>query len=188
MSRMMVCIDCGHMGLDGPKECVAPDTGEFAGENEFATQMVLKMGFVYTGCPKCESPNIFFQPVTASAEATQEEAEVYVDDMVDENEEDEILVEEQKVQAEAPKPVRQQKKKTRSRRRIDKDGKIVTEHIKDTTRPVDDGSDYEFKKGPPQKRKMYHRECKNPNCNRDFETKHSLQGYCDKCLKRCTGQ
>lgn len=199
MSRILVCIDCGTMGTTPPVECKAT-AEEIEGENEFAINMVERMGFVYLGCPACKSPNVFLQPVDSVTEAPLEEksqpqsvtiegesdADVYVGDMVDEDEEDEEVVE-------APKPtVRKKKKKKkkgqlRARRRIGADG-IETEYVEDTTVSTDDGvEDLEFKRGPPQPRKMYRRECKNPNCGRDFETKHSMVGYCPKCLKRFTG-
>lgn len=190
-SRMLVCIDCGQMGNEAAKQYTAP--AEVEGDNKFATQMVVKMGFMYLGCPVCKSPNLFLQPgtpVEAPAETTHddddEEEEIDVSDMVDEEDEGEEVAEE-------PKPVRKKKKKEkknkiRARRRIDADGEIKTEYVEDTSVDTDDGiENIEFKKGPPVPRKMYHRECKTPTCGKDFTTKHSYVGHCPKCLKRFTG-
>lgn len=189
MSRMLVCVDCGHMGSEAAKQYKAPV--EVEGDNEFATQMVVQMGFVYLGCPVCKSPNFFLQPGAPTLEAPTEttyddDEEIDVSDMVDEEEEEEEVAEE-------PKPVRKkkkkkEKKKTRTRRRIDADGEIKTEYVEDTSVDTDDGiENIEFKKGPPVPRKMYHRECKTPTCGKDFTTKHSYVGHCPKCLKRFTG-
>lgn len=187
-SRMLVCIDCGQMGNEAAKQYTAP--AEVEGDNEFATQMVVKMGFVYLGCPVCKSPNLFLQPGAPTLEAPTEttydddDVEIDVSDMVDEEDEEEEVVEE-------PKPVRKKKKKkknkVRARRRIGADGEMKTEYVEDTSVDTDDGIDVEFKKGPPVPRKMYHRECKTPTCGKDFTTKHSHVGHCPKCLKRFTG-
>lgn len=193
MSRMLVCVDCGQMENVAPVQYAAPD--EVEGDNKFTTQMVVKMGFVYLGCPVCKSPNVFLQPYesTAVEEAPAEttcdddDEDVDVSDMVDEDEEEEEV-------AETPKPVqkknkkKKQKSKVRARRRIGKDGKIQTEYVESTSVDTDDGIEQlEFKRGDPVPRKMYKRECKNPNCGRDFETKHSMIGYCPRCLKRFAG-
>jgi len=191
MSKMLVCVDCGHMGSEAANQYKAPK--EVEGDNEFATEMVVKMGFVYLGCPVCKSPNLFLQPGGAptSEEPTEtthddDDEEIDVSDMVDEEGEEEEVAEE-------PKPVRKKKKKkkkkVRSRLRISADGgEIKTEYVEDTSVDTNDGIEHiEFKKGAPVPRKMYHRECKTPGCGKDFETKHSMQGHCKRCLKRFTG-
>ena len=201
MSRTIVCVDCGHMGTTWPTEYKAP-AEDVSGENEFATKMVVQMGFAYLGCPTCKSPNIFFEAGKATMEDeptyqptddnVDDDEEIDVSDMVDEDEEDE---EEEEV-VETPKPVRKKKKKknkqkskVRARRRIGADGQMQTEYVEDTSVDTDDGIEQlEFKRGDPVPRRMYKRECKNPNCNRDFETKHSMQGYCHKCLKGFAGR
>ncbi len=187
MSRMLVCIDCGQMSTTAPVQCKAPD--EVEGDNKFATQMVVKMGFVYLGCPVCKSPNVFLQPQESTAvqeepiETNCDDDEIDVSDMVDEEEEE----------PEPPKPVKKKKKKkkknqVRARRRIGADGQIQTEYVEDTSVDTDDGiENLEFKRGDPVPRKMYHRECKTPTCSKDFVTKHSHVGHCPKCLKRFTG-
>lgn len=181
MIRMMVCTDCGHMGNESRAEYAAPT--DIAGKVEFATQMVVKMGFVYVGCPECESPNVFFQDAESENVTSDETVETeYLD--VDELEDDDEVIVEEPTPPKSMTVIRKKKKKKKKKSAV---AQKAEDLIEDGLAEADD-SVVEFKRGKKQPRKRMKKRCRTPDCSNDFETKHTYIDYCQSCLNRFAGK